>query len=98
MQDVQDAGVSTYHGYTTPGNRFSEKTQNTISKRELVLHDGDSADSVVPPLDAAWTWTSATCACNNFGLVRRTTLVFLQYKPHDIDKPSRFEYVSFAVF
>jgi hypothetical protein len=65
----------------------SLKTQNTISKRELVLHDGDSADSVVPPLDAAWTWTSATCAdatiwtCSS----HRTTLVFLQYKP------SRFE-------
>ena len=88
MQDVQDAGVSTYHGYTTPGNRFSEKTQNTISKRELVLHDGDSADSVVPPLDAAWTWTSATiwtsCSSHNVGLFA------IQAVP--------FRIMSFAVF
>jgi len=54
----------------------SLKTQNTISKRELVLHDADSADSVVPPLDAAWTWTPAgpahatiwTCSSHNVGL------------------------------
>ena len=75
----------------------SLKTQNTISKRELVLHDADSADSVVPPLDAAWTWTPAgpahatiwTCSSHNVGAFCNTQAAW-QAVP--------FRIMSFAVF
>jgi hypothetical protein len=91
MQDVQDAGVSTRHGYTTPGNRFSENTKYNFETGAELLY----CMMPIPPIPLFLLWTprgpgrqpSGTCACNNLDLFVAQRWRFLQYTSRMASRP-----------